>query len=154
MNLTRKIGKSLVALSLTGVAAFGFAGPAHAGGYDGQDPNASGCGSDAITAASVPLTNGGNSTYGSLELRYSPYCRTVWARVWSHYGGEMAGIVHRDSDGAQQSCGPNQAQWSSSAGEYYCYTPMLNDANVTSYAFGYAAWQQWQASVTGVTSHY
>ncbi|MEZ0064617.1 hypothetical protein ABIA32_000605 [Streptacidiphilus sp. MAP12-20] len=153
MRLTTLAKRAAVVTTSTVILAAGFTGNANALAYDGADPNGSGCSADAITAASVPLGNGGYSVYGTMELRYSPYCRTVWARVWSD-GTELFAQVHRNSDDATQSCGT--PTWSSSAGRYYCYTAMLNDANVTSYAWGYASYYPGpgDASVTGHTSNY
>jgi hypothetical protein len=48
----------------------------------GQDPQSSGCSADAYTVTSVGY-NG-----GTLEVRWSPTCKTNWARInvgWSGY---------------------------------------------------------------------
>ncbi|MBL8159391.1 DUF2690 domain-containing protein [Candidatus Saccharibacteria bacterium] len=64
----------------------------------GKDPAATGCARDAVTVASVPLTYAsgslsagpgvvsgsvdiGGDVYGELELRWSPTCKTNWARM-------------------------------------------------------------------------
>ena len=94
---------------------------------DGKDP-AVYC-NDGVTVAST----GVGPAY--LELRYSPTCRSVWARI-SNAGydpaSQLAGWaqIHRNSDGRAYRC----SVYSGSTG---CYTMMLNDANVTSYAEGW-----------------
>lgn len=73
--LTRLL--AVFALVLGGVAV---AAPAHAvtcsgDACSGQDPQSSGCAADAYTA-----TSWGNSLF-LLETRYSPTCKTNWARI-------------------------------------------------------------------------
>jgi len=114
-------------------------GAAHAATYDGQDPHYNNCSATASTKASKPIYLQGNSsmgTIGHIQLRYSSACRTVWARViiTTEPTGDFAEI-NRNSDGAWQSC-YGGGDWQASLGGYSCYTPMLNDANVTSYAYG------------------
>jgi hypothetical protein len=46
----------------------------------GQDPVTTGCDKDAETIASIQLDTGG----GRLDLRWSPTCKTNWAR-WQQY---------------------------------------------------------------------
>ncbi|SHM83897.1 Protein of unknown function [Actinacidiphila paucisporea] len=96
--------------------------------HDNQDPSASGCNNDAITASSANV--GGGAT---ILLRYSPSCRTVWAhiqgaapRTQDNAGGSA--LIYRESDGAgiRTYCGAATS----------CYTPMLYDAGMTSHATG------------------
>ncbi|ONI92228.1 hypothetical protein ALI22I_05440 [Saccharothrix sp. ALI-22-I] len=104
---------------------------------DGTDPSATGCAADAITARSdYGDINGVNRVF--VELRYSPRCRTAWARMTSVnlpncvVNADWCGgaTVHRNSDGREYSCiTPN--------GTHGCYTRQVNDAGVTSYARGY-----------------
>jgi len=42
----------------------------------GKDPMATGCANDAITTASADLG------WGELDLRWSPTCKTNWARIY------------------------------------------------------------------------
>ncbi|MFI6762831.1 DUF2690 domain-containing protein [Micromonospora sp. NPDC050417] len=49
----------------------------------GQDPQAAGCGTDAYTVASARIP-GTFSSY--VELRWSPSCKTNWARVPASWG--------------------------------------------------------------------
>jgi hypothetical protein len=103
------------------------AAPCSGSACDGKDPEIY-CGGDARTARQVQL--GG----ALLELRYSPSCRAAWARIssasWT--GGSKArplARVVRNSDGRTYTCFVP-------SGGTSCYTMMVNDANVTSYATG------------------
>ncbi|GGS54883.1 DUF2690 domain-containing protein [Actinokineospora fastidiosa] len=49
----------------------------------GKDPEAMGCSGDAVTTASA---RAGNFT---LELRWSPSCKTNWARIQNGYSGSL-----------------------------------------------------------------
>jgi hypothetical protein len=103
---------------------------------DGQDPIAAGCAGDARTIYSNEISNNG-SALGWIDLRYSPSCRTTWARVrnYSYNAYDTAHIV-RNGDNVGFDCGPTS--WNSTLNAYSCYTPMVNDANKTSYAWGSA----------------
>ncbi len=109
-------------------------GTAHASTLDGLDPIRSGCAGSAITAeiAGLVSSDGGISN-GVIELRYSTVCRTVWARVITGFQHGYA-LVHRNSGGSEF-CG-TALTWSQSLYAYTCYTPMLDDSNMTSYAAG------------------
>ncbi|MEU4119907.1 DUF2690 domain-containing protein [Kitasatospora sp. NPDC028055] len=134
-----RISTSLKRAALVGVAvialATGVNGTANAATYDGQDPISSGCAADAITAKSVPLNADGIGQVGTLELRYSRSCRTAWARVYSRGNSLWANVV-RQKDNQRSGC--DKASWDSGSGQYYCYTPMVNDAGYLSYAVGNA----------------
>ncbi|MEU0375372.1 DUF2690 domain-containing protein [Streptomyces sp. NPDC006283] len=47
----------------------------HGSGCRGLDPNQAGCSADAYTVARV------NTLAGTVQLRYSPSCRSNWARI-------------------------------------------------------------------------
>ncbi|MFC8508832.1 DUF2690 domain-containing protein [Streptomyces sp. NPDC057411] len=127
----KRMGVVAVATAALGA---GFTGSASAAAYDGQDPVSSGCSASAITAASTALYANG-ARVGTVDLRYSTSCRTTWVRVYSD-GPNLGGYVNRNQDGTTQWCGtPSIA----SNGQYYCYSPMLNDAGYTSYAAGRAS---------------
>lgn len=110
---------------------------------DGKDP-AIYCQGDARTVQSLYLGQ------ALLELRYSPSCRAAWARIsnadWDPYD-EFASLalVHRDSDGREYRCTVPSAGSS-------CYTSMVNDANVTSYAYG--EWDSGARIYSGRTASY
>ncbi|WP_354644239.1 DUF2690 domain-containing protein [Kitasatospora camelliae] len=139
------IGAATIAL------ATALSGNANALARDGEDPIASGCAADARTVRSVPLTNGSAFTYGTMELRYSPYCRTTWARVWSD-GDDLFARVVRDQGGYFQDC--STPTWNSGAGRYTCFTRMVNDAGFTSHAWGWASNSSGYASYTAQTASY
>lgn len=136
MAITTTMKRATVVAVSTLTLALGMTGISHALAYDGQDPVAAGCASDAYTARSTHiLARDGSTRVGVVELRYSPSCRTTWIRVRSDWP-EPRGYVQRFQDSAKQYCG--SPQWGSSFGQYYCYSPMLNDAGYTSNADGYA----------------
>ncbi|MFM9607742.1 DUF2690 domain-containing protein [Streptomyces niveiscabiei] len=127
--------KSLAVATAAIALTVGLAGSADAAAYDGQDPISSGCANSAITARSNAIYVGGTQV-GTIELRYSTSCRTAWARVRSTgpYGGAT---VTRTSNWDWYRC--DSLSWNSSMGQYTCYTPMLNDAGVQSFARGSAS---------------
>ncbi|MDA2808036.1 DUF2690 domain-containing protein [Nocardiopsis suaedae] len=110
---------------------------AQAAAYDGQNPSTSGCAADAITAKGRDIKDG-DVVIAGLDLRYSPSCRTAWARVRITPGSSVDGSakVVRNSDGRSYSC--SNVWYSETLGVYTCYTAMVNDAGVTSYASGSA----------------
>ncbi|MFB8210736.1 MULTISPECIES: DUF2690 domain-containing protein [unclassified Streptomyces] len=127
--------RAAVVAASTLALALGMTGTSHALARDGLDPNASGCSSDAFTARQAHILDRDGRTYiGVVELRYSPSCRTTWVRVQGDQP-YLHGKVQRTQDYAQQECG--SVDYSASLGQYYCFSPMLNDAGYTSYAFGY-----------------
>jgi hypothetical protein len=116
----------------------GTASAATCSGYgcDGVSATASGCSSDAYTAEQVNVYDSHESgiELGYVQLRYSPSCRTVWAKTVNFNEGYVAAVVHRNSDGVTESC--SGGTYSSSYGGWACQTNMLYDGNVTSYAWG------------------
>lgn len=132
MSTKRSLGV-LIAVSGTALALSGmFAGSASALTYDGQDPIASGCANTAITAESVPIRDSNGALLGYDDLRYSTACRTTWGRVRDIATSQGSSLLSRLSDGHQEWCGYGPLTWSQTLNAYTCYTPMLNDANVTS----------------------
>jgi hypothetical protein len=116
------------------VAMLSIAQPANAAAYDGTDPIQTGCIATARTIDTEYL-NGPSVT---LTLRYSTRCRTVWALVDIDNGNNCvpgdifcatASII-RNSDGSRLTCHTPAGVGTS------CYTRQLNDAGVTSYAYG------------------
>ncbi|MFF5284486.1 DUF2690 domain-containing protein [Streptomyces sp. 62] len=136
MAFSTTIKRAAVIAASTLTLALGVTGTSHALTRDGDDPNASGCSSDAYTAREAHiLDRDGRTVIGVVELRYSPSCRTTWVRIQGDQP-DLRGYAQRTQDHAVQRCG--SSQWSGSLGQYYCYSPMLNDAGYTSYAYGYA----------------
>lgn len=110
-----------------------FAAPsASAAQYDGTDPVSTGCGNTAVTIFDKAVGPDG----AHVQLRYSTACRTTWAKLFGGNAGSPGDCaasftyVHRNSDGKQY-----RATWNS-ADSGSIHSPQLNDANVTSYAFG------------------
>lgn len=71
---------STLCIAPTVSAASGF-------GYDGVNPEGSGCGSTSSPKSdSISLNNSNSNSVGTLELRYSSECGTSWSRVtiWSN----------------------------------------------------------------------
>jgi hypothetical protein len=93
-NRTQRLRRGLLAF-VTAAAAFAgigmgtvsFASPASAsvscyGDYcSGQDPMATGCANDAVTFSYATFAG------GRLDLRWSPTCKTEWARLQIYPGG-------------------------------------------------------------------
>ncbi|MGW4160435.1 DUF2690 domain-containing protein [Streptomyces sp. NPDC004788] len=137
LRRTALAGTSLL-FAAAGLIATG--GSAQAATYDGWDPASSGCGGIS-TVSSAAMTDPHGNHLGTLELRYSSGCRTTWARITMDYtqgacGTSSAGIacpkawIIRNSDGTSYSCTVTEGRSS-------CYTPMVNDAGVSSYAQSY-----------------
>jgi hypothetical protein len=104
-------------------------------GYDGLWADQTSCANDVRTAKSTSVLTQGqlSAVWGKIELRYSPSCRTVWARVTTPtLPLTQAASVVRNSDGKYQRC--DGRLWSSTLNSYYCITAMLYDGGVTSYA--------------------
>jgi len=116
------------------------ASPAAAATYDNVNPEGSACQNTATTVRSaVPHNNIGDHA-GLVELRYSTACRTVWARVTGGKGdrdhADPHAKIHRNSDGKTlENTSANRATHCNSL-RTVCWTSMLNDAGVTSYAWG------------------
>ncbi|MDX3246667.1 DUF2690 domain-containing protein [Streptomyces sp. ME18-1-4] len=135
MRIPSVAAKALSVGAAAAALVVGLTGSASAAAYDYEDPISSGCANTAITAQSTGIYVG-STRVGTIELRYSTGCRTVWARVKSTgpYGGAT---VTRTSDYDWDRCG--SLSYNSSMGQYTCYTRMLNDAGVESYAHGSAS---------------
>lgn len=132
MRLARVLGR-IAAVAVCAAAPLALTGSAQAATYDGQDPLATGCSSSALTMESAPVYRIDGTQTGTIELRYSTSCKTVWARLVSYYSQGFA-TASRDQDGATYSC--TSLTWSSSLNAYSCYSRMLNDYGMSSYAYG------------------
>ena len=105
---------------------------------DGRNPDALGssCHGDARTVKSAVLVRSDGVADGpTVQLRYSPSCRTIWAKIvggWGHLPGSDSGgcgvTVHRNSDGKEY--GANIGAGGNSA-----FTNVVYDADVTAYAY-------------------
>ncbi|MEO3807477.1 DUF2690 domain-containing protein [Sphaerisporangium sp. B11E5] len=149
MKLSRLVSAGLLGATLLAGATL-TAPPASAGALvcsgsacDGRDPQGN-CSGDARTVDSLTLGQ------AILELRYSRACRAAWARIsnapWrvNDTFVSFARII-RNSDGRTYTCSVPQGGTS-------CYTLMVNDANVTSYAYG--EWDSGARVYSGRTGSY
>jgi len=88
------------------------------------------CVNDAEVIYSDNIVEGGY-VVGNIQLKYSPSCRATWARVISEFPyGSEAYIQRTNQESVYEYC------YSGGAAGTGCNTPMLDDANVTSYALG------------------
>jgi Protein of unknown function (DUF2690) len=100
--------------------------------YDGKSPITTGCNNDARTIGTARVGPAGTSTV--VKLRYSPRCRTVWARIdhaSTRIPADRAGgsaLIYREQDRAGLRCHTDR--------NTSCHTAMLYDGGFTSHATG------------------
>ena len=100
-----------VGIGLVGTAAPASAAVSCYGDYcSGKDPQQTGCAADSYTTAYKDLAG------KRLELRWSPTCRTNWARLVVYPTG--VGCVTGGDLVAKQDTGYKQSSW---LGVYICY---------------------------------
>lgn len=88
------------------------------------------CVSDAYVAEWANIYEYG-TIIGYIELKYSPSCRSTWARVISDLGyGSFAEVQSNYSSDISKSC------FGSGPAGTGCNTDMIGDAGTTSYAIG------------------
>ncbi|MGR6322826.1 DUF2690 domain-containing protein [Micromonospora soli] len=93
-------------------------------------------GSDYYTCAEDAITAAQNTSGINLELRYSPRCRTAWARVSSDFYYPTVRSYYSD--------GRVRTSYSGFAGSYY--TMMVNDAGLLARAEATAGSGTWYTS--------
>jgi hypothetical protein len=116
---------SLAVLAVTALAGVAIAPTAasaascYASSCSGKHPEDTGCAADAITAKS--------KTYQGriLELRYSPTCRSAWARVRNGHWNDYFEVNSSSGERRGSHVGYNQTSG---------YTFMVNDAGYFAYA--------------------
>jgi hypothetical protein len=129
-RMRNQIARTTVVMSLlvplTATICVASAPPAHAVGCwgdwcSGKDPQATGCAADAYTIAAA------NYNTASLQLRWSPTCKTNWARLvvypmgWSVFNyGSLWAI---QSTGYTQSTNTSMVSRNASAVTFW--TPMI-----------------------------
>lgn len=138
--LTLGVGLTMVAPQ----AALAATPPPHptCSGYgcDGKDP-ATYC-PDGTTVSSRFINDESGQAVGTIELRYSRNCRTTWGRIGIYRTLYEAGAVTFAIGQVIRNVYPYPSQrcrslaWSDVTRMYTCYTTMLNDANLTSFANG------------------
>lgn len=128
----RRTGSALVrllllfALATIGIVPFSGTASASVGCYgdycSGLDPQQTGCANDAYTVASY------NEAAASLQLRWSPTCKTNWARLVvyptgnSHAFNYGALVAHQDTGYEQSTSTPIVTGTTSST---TFWTPMI-----------------------------
>ena len=135
-----RIGLLAATLGLGLIASAGSASATTS--YTGLDPIATGCATGAVTMESATVHGLDGATVGTVELRYNTSCHAGWARLTltgplqvcnGHapaWGCDTASaLIHRNSDGTEEGCSVTPGQTS-------CWTNMVDDLNVTSYAKG------------------
>lgn len=146
--------KRVAAVGLASTVAFGVtvleARPAQAsvGCYgdwcSGKDPEATGCAADAETLAesevfqdsTVVDADGGHDqqdSVGELQLRWSPTCKTKWARLALHKAADITGVVAKQDTGYKQSF--HTGGWWGATGPSISYTPMIYSPGEPVYAY-------------------
>lgn len=97
--------------------------------YDGASPVSTSCSLDGVVKASKRLSNG----KGTVELRYSPNCKTAWGRIIldsvATYDFAANATVQREHDGKTYSCHNNGGNGAVNKGQRSCYTPMVYDGS-------------------------
>lgn len=113
-------------------ATSAFAATCSGYGCDGQNPYGAGCFTGSFVVDDEPLVNGFGQSAGRVRLHYSPACRTTWGSIYDAPApdgtGQGSAEIHRNSDGRQYTC-------EIPANQSSCYTAMVYDGNVTSYAY-------------------
>lgn len=80
---------------------------------DGRDPQDTGCGVAPQTLVSEQVADG-----AAVEIRYSPDCRAVWARVWNTQLGDVLTLDVPDDPSQRVSVADPASQ------AHFVYTPL------------------------------
>ncbi|MFF7840727.1 DUF2690 domain-containing protein [Streptomyces ossamyceticus] len=139
------------------------ASPAHAASpYDGADPAATGCASNAKTLASAPLhLIGTTRQVATIEMRYSNTCLTQWIRVQSDNTGCSGQPCRNDAEITRPAGADGPAltvgRGNVAAGEPYQWSLMVYTPNTRSCGTGSAdtggnagyAYGEWGRQICG-----
>ena len=88
------LGGSLIAIPPSqAIAAHPCYTTPNSGNCDGEDPQTAGCNADAYTVTSADIKTSTNRVVGRVDLRWSPKCKTNWARAVSHVGSTNMFVV-------------------------------------------------------------
>ena len=117
--MLRKLTMLMTTVALIFGGALATASPASAvtcyGDYcSGKQPDQTGCAAGAVTVDAVDFRG------GRLELRWSPTCKTNWARLQVYPGGFAYTLSAVQDTGYTQS-----VQWPAGAGQGTYWTPMI-----------------------------
>jgi Protein of unknown function (DUF2690) len=134
MNL-RRLGRAATVLGTSAGLAVAFTTSAQATTFphDGHQAYQDGCRADQETIYHRTIT-AGSTAIGYVDLMYSVNCHTAWAHVHSIYTvvnqtWVTHGTIHRVNDDQKYSC-------TGAEGSQDCYTPMVYDKGMASYASG------------------
>lgn len=123
--------RTIVAAGLASAAIVISLAPATAQAAPSAQPaSSSACASDAEIIYNVNITLSNGTVVGNLQLKYSPSCRATWARVTSKYAPGDVYAYDQSSAGFGQSCS------GTASAPMGCNTGLVNDAGLTSYAYG------------------
>lgn len=123
------------------VAPAASAATCYASTCSGNDPQTTGCSSDAYTAYTTTAYNA-NGAPVTVELRYSPTCRAAWSRLTNN-------ILASDGATVRQVVGGSDAWQSNPTTDVSLWWSfMVNDANVSSQACYYQGGSQYLATCT------
>lgn len=139
MFRSRTVRTAAAAMAAAATVGLALATPASAatisqGTVDGAHPADLGCRADQ-TVIYHTVINGAGIQQGYVDLMASTHCHAIWAhvhgvRVVQNQTYVPQGYVHRNSDGK------NSPYCFAGEGTQDCYTTMLWDRGVTSYAVG------------------
>ncbi|MFD8974185.1 MULTISPECIES: DUF2690 domain-containing protein [Streptomyces] len=133
--LTRKLATVGSALAMAASSLLLASSPAsaatscYASSCEGLDPATTICQNDARTVAETYFP-------GGIELRYSPTCRTAWARYNGTLAMNFTVMVERENADGSYSPHYSAYYYGNGAG---VWTRMVNDAGITARACGYAS---------------
>lgn len=149
LGLRTTFFRGLLAAALVVPLSVLASSPAEATDWNGKNPNTTSCWQSAIVAKQKTSHSG----KFWVSLMYSKTCRTVWVEVGGDYPysdpNVFSGYVKRNSDGKKYSLGSMSstgANWWYSANNsltWVRWSPMLNDANVSSFASGRFGSEPW-----------
>lgn len=133
LHQIRRLAAVLMAAAFVAAAA---AAPASAATfpYDGDYARQDGCRADQQVIYHTLIKDNSGTAVGYVDLMYSVYCHTAWAHV---HGTHVVvnqtwvphGHIHRNYDDKVESCTAGE-------GTQDCWTPMLYDKGMTSFARG------------------
>lgn len=136
----------------------------HAASYNGQSPVSTGCANDAYTAVSTSVKKDNGTIVGTIQLRYSPSCKSAWTKITfnsalpSGYTGNA--FIHQyNSDHSiklrSYDCNSSGGNGKVLSGQTSCYTPMVDDpVGYYAKAEGYRSTSSNPFEAYGITGYY
>lgn len=128
--------------------------------YDGTSPETTGCANHAVTKCSAPVKTSFGAVVGTVQLRYSTTCGTVWGKTVSNIGAAYL-YTEVDRTGPSSGCTSTTCSFYSSSctAEDHAtsnYTRQLYDAasNLSSSARGYISTVSYNDSLNAIFAGY